>query len=177
MSLLFEYGIQTEDSTHRLHIDVKNMKAFIFSTPDGVTALPEPVSITSDDDWDAGDYYIIYPTWANGKPTARGIRIPPDRITGCTTVNIPGILSPLKAVSFDTTSEKGRLAESIGLEMLKAGLIPISMNAEFVTVKDMQITGVDAYCQPVKMEIKHDYDCFHRGLFLQTHERNEQKQF
>lgn len=171
-NLLVEWGIQTEDSTHHLHIDVWDNMAFIFPTSDGVNSLPDPVGCVNEEDWTASGYYIVYPKWANGYPTARGIRIQYSEINNCKAIKMPIHIDDNVDYDKMSTSEKGRLAEGISDMLLQAGAVPIQMSTVVVNAKDAQISGTDLTCNPIKIQIKFDRQCNKNGLFLQTHERN-----
>ena len=168
--LIIEYGIQTEDSTHRIHVDVIGKKVFVYKTQNGIDAMPEPISIKCENDWNAGDYYIIYPKWANGMPTARGIRIKHTDIKGCISANIPEKLIPNN--SAETTSEKGKAGVVIVVEMLQSGLLPLQFTVTEINDLQEQISGQDLHADKLLLQVKFDYGASQRGLFMQTHERN-----
>jgi hypothetical protein len=170
--LLYEWGIQTEDSTHHLHIDVFSNMAFVFPTADGVDSLPDPISCVTDEDYTAGGYYVVYPKWANGYPTARGIRVPYTDINNCKAIKMPIKIKGIDDFDRLSTSAKGRLAEGIGQMLMERGDIPIQLNTIYVNAKDAQIFGTDITCNQIKIQIKFDRYCYKNGIFLQTHERN-----
>jgi len=178
---LIEYGIQTEDSTHRVHIDAKNNWAFEFRTEAGIAALPPdprnengiPVY------WENDDYYLLSylphdpSLLGDGRfATARGTRLLLADIDGCKAHEIPkDILLKCQNLPQSTTSERGRKGEKIyelmrrdGIFILESGhSMPATLGADFI--------------EPIrKVEVKWDWNCLVRGLFLQTHEWNPYRQ-
>ena len=171
---LVEYGIQTEGTTHRIHVDVIRQVVFVYRTQDGIAAMPEPIGITCMDDWEANGYQLISPGWLKpedrGYATARGIRIPYKFIAECRGVRIPDVL-PIDTAENGTT-KKGREAVKIVTEMFKVGRIPLHIEIREVNTKSDQILGKDIDLDECVIQVKYDRACFERGLFMQTHEWN-----
>ena len=177
-SNLFEYGIQSEETTHRIHVDPAGGFVYSFRTDDGVTALPEPVAVNDDSEWECNGYRLVCWRYDN-KATARGIRIPWLGLKGCVRYEIPEDLrwAYWHPSNKATTSERGRAGENIALEMLKRGLISLIRNTSFVVSKRDQILGSDITEEKVTIQVKFDKYATRLGIFLQTHEWNPRKEF
>lgn len=170
---LFEYGIQTEDSSHRIHVDIYGRVLFIYKTIDGVAALPEPIRPVSESDWSINGYYLVsMDKRNNGFATARGIRVRYENINGCRMATIPDDLIGSDIFSAKSTSAKGNSGVSIAYKMLERGLVPFPFIVREVNNKTDQIKGVDLSVNEMTIQIKFDGRAFERGLFLQTHEWN-----
>ena len=161
---LYEYGIQTEKSTHRIHVDTDNKFVMVYRTQDGINVMPEPISIKNDDDWESGEYRIIKPKWAKGKPTARGIRILWNLIDGCDISRIPDSL--IENIPTSSTSKKGRCALEISISMLRNGEIPIRFDVVEINDHKDQISGLDLQADKLMLQVKFDKGSFKRGLFM-----------
>jgi hypothetical protein len=166
---LYEYGIQSEKSTHRIHVDVKDKVIFIYKTKDGINALPEPIKIVNDDDWIRGGYYIVKQKLYNREPSARGIRIPYQKISSCMSIHIP---ESILIDDCQTDSQRGVIGVRVAAGMLRMGLIPIQFDVSEINDKAQQISGLDLQADKLMIQVKYDWCCNERGLFLQTHEKN-----
>jgi len=174
--MLHEYGIQTEDSTHRVHVDMMGKKLFIYKTIDGITRLPEPILIKSYDDWEKHPYRLVKPGWNKKIPTARGTRVFYKSISNCVDVCIPqDLIDNHDVSSYSTTSEKGRIATDIVISMMERGLVPFAITVKNIDDKKFQIRGIDLETTNFLIQVKYDYECESRGIFLQTHENNPYK--
>lgn len=173
ISKLVEYGIQTEETTQRIHVDLENNFVLVYRTEQGLQAMPDPISICTVDDWEASGYYLVSPPWLKGSQigfaTARGIRIPYTNIDGCRGARIPDVMQ--NNCNGSTTS-KGRAALRIVSKMLQEGRLPIFLNITEVDEYKDQILGKDIdLCEEV-IQVKCDKTSYKRGLFMQTHEWN-----
>ncbi len=177
MSELVPYGIQNENSTHRVHLDATDDKLIVFETWAGIKALPEPVEVSSQDDWVANGYYLVKPQWNNYSPTARGIRVHYENITGALAIDIPPDFADVfdRPTSASDTSSKGQYAQALVDMMLQDGRIPIKFKTREIVNRLDQIRGIDLEAEPLSVQIKFDMGCYARGVFLQTHERNPYK--
>jgi hypothetical protein len=167
---LFEYGIHTENTTHRIHVDTQQGGVVIYKTAEGVAAMPPPISIQSPDDWEVAGYYLIKPQWAKGAVTARGIRIQWKDIKNARAIKIPESVT-LEADA-NTTTEKGKVGVFVAKTMLGMGCIPIQFDIKEIDDKLEQISGNDLQADKLIIQVKFDMGCIKRGLFMQTHERN-----
>jgi len=174
---LSEFGIQTETSTYRCHVDFLNNMVILFKTAEGLAAMPEPIGISKSADWEAGDYYVLSCGDARkqGIATARGIRIDHRDINDAKAIEIPYDLR-LNTRELDR-SAKGRRAEEVVDIMIKRGLIVIPAIFVPVSSKSRQLEGVDSESKNIPLQVKHDKGCYRRGVFLQTHEWNHKKEF
>jgi len=175
---LHEYGIHTEDSTHRVHVDIVSKKIFIYKTANGVSILPEPISVKKDEDFEAGWYRLVRPRWNNFIPTARGVRVFYAKIEDCVSVDIPEnfIEEFMTPEDYTSTTAKGEVATKIVIGMMDKGLVPFAISVQNIDDIKFQIKGVDLQTSNFLIQVKFDYDCFSKGLFLQTHEINPYKQ-
>lgn len=169
---LFEYGIQTEKTTHRIHVDI-NGYVIIYKTECGIDAMPEPIHVSSYDEWEISGYYLL--TQPNMPPgygafaTARGVRVPYAMILNCRGVRIPPHIIP--DIKRDTGA-KGREAIRIVAKMFEEGRIPLQCTIKEINKISDQILGRDIDIGESVIQVKHDFGCFSRGLFMQTHEWN-----
>lgn len=175
---LVEYGVHTEQTTHRLHVDTAAGKVIVFRTRDGVRAMPDPVRVASKHHWELGNYYLVAfgsPASPNGTryATARGCRISAAHIHEARDVTIPTQL--LRERTAQTTSGKGVIAVRIVSVMLRHGLIPLAFDVKEVNEYAAQIRGVDLSLETMLLQVKYDDGCSTRGLFMQTHEWNPNK--
>lgn len=177
MSNLIEYGVQNEESTHRIHFDISCNSLVVYETYAGARALPEPVQVNNTDDWEVNGYYLVYPRYTHGIPTSRGIRIPYWEIGGSKVVDIPEwVVADLNTPTTNSDpSEKGKYAQVVVDRMMSEGYIPFKFKTHEIIDKNMQIKGIDLESNQLKIQIKFDYGCIERGLFLQTHESNPNK--
>lgn len=171
ISKLIEYGIHTENTTHRIHVDFENGKIFVFLTSDALSILPGLIKPIAPGDWEDAGYYLVSPRWLQGdqvgKATARGIRIKSANIPRCREVSF----LPRNTNSYNT-SQKGHCAVSTVVSAFAAGDIPLHLKALEVVGKSDQIKGRDLFTDDILIQVKHDSGCAKRGLFFQTHEWN-----
>ena len=172
MYSLYEYGIQTEGSTHRIHVDVVGKRIFIYKTSCGIAALPEPIIPVYEYDWEKNGYYLVKPSWSNRQPTARGIRLPYKNIVDCVSVRIPDNLLGGDDTRNYSTSQKGNMAANIIIDMMERGYVPFAITVQNIDDKCDQIKGIDLQTTNFLIQVKFDMGCCERGLFIQTHERN-----
>jgi hypothetical protein len=175
---LFEHGIQTERSTHRIHVDVQYGYVYLFRREDVLSVMPDPVSIVEPVDWIRSGYYLV--SFRKDKlATARGIRINHSDIPGCEKIAIPEdlMMNHVYAAVYceTTTSQRGRIGEDITDEMFERGMIRIPGRMTKVIDRDGQIKGVDFVQESILPEVKFDKGCTVKGIFLQTHEWNPNK--
>ena len=172
LSKLKPYGIQSEKTTHRIHVDFDGCCLFIYKTENGVKALPDPIEPKEGDDFEKGGYKIVCPPWLKEKDknlaTARGIRLPYENIIGCRIVEFPYSVNTEEM----TTSQKGQKAVDAVVYFFKEGMIPLHLNISEVLDKADQIKGKDIDLGDIVIQVKHDIACKKRGIFLQTHECN-----
>ena len=171
---LFEYGIHTEKTTHRIHVSSGDRKMFVYQTHEGIDAMPEPISIYKPLDWTASGYYLLASPQAKksnpGYATARGIRVPYNLIRNCRGINIPEhIVATTKDIS---TTGKGQLAVGIVIHMAAEGRLPIQFQIREINTKREQILGQDIDLSEAIIQVKHDGPAYEKGLFMQTHEWN-----
>jgi hypothetical protein len=172
---LFPYGIQSESSTHRAHVDLENHHVIVFQTRDAIAILPSPIWPESPEEWTTPPYELIKPSWAppdyirNGWATARGVRIDWHMIPGARDIAIPKDMH--QRTGGQSTSKKGAIACQIIANMASANLLLLPMQIVEVDDRAQQIAGTDGEAR-IALQVKHDGGCWRRGVFLQTHERN-----
>lgn len=179
---LFESGIQTEDSTHRVHVDLPNRKLYVFETREGVKKLPEPIKPVEKRDWET---FLGYELKSYGRfkinkiATSRGLRVKWHDISGCREFDIPPSIEISDEINGENldTSQKGDMAIAIAQKMFALGLVTITIAIDLVQTTYDQLKGIDAQSRPIKIQIKCDRWCNLHGLFLQTHERNFEHKF
>lgn len=182
ISYLFFSGIQTEKSTHRVHIDLQGKRLYIFETQKGIDALPEPIEPKELGDWESYCGYQLksYGRYKDRKlATARGIRVRYGEVSGCQEIIIPDEIIIPEEIQGDNreklgTSEKGKMAENVAAKMFSLKLVPIMSAINLVRDRHDQLSGIDADAK-IHIQIKCDSYCSQWGLFLQTHEWNPDK--
>jgi hypothetical protein len=183
ISKLIAYGIQSESSTHRVHVDLPERKLYIYRTEEGVKVLPDPIIPLDIYDWEGTYYnYPYYTLRSQGKykdlkiATSRGARVDAKDIGGCREINIPDDIPIPADVSNGynlTTTSLGQIAVSVTKEMGKRNMLVVDIQITEVNIYLDQIKGIDAKSHnPVLLQIKCDRWCSKNGLFLQTHEWN-----
>lgn len=168
---LFEYGIRTENSDVRAHVCVLARKVYAFRTKDGVTLL------------DTGNYTLkpAYQTGVVGRTTL-GAPIPIKHFPDLRVIKLPGWEIWSAFTETARTSEKGRLAVQVVVDLLSRGGFPLWVIASDDDRKSIQIKGTDIVVfARQKIQVKCDYkggeghkDCT-GNLFIQTAERNPLK--
>jgi hypothetical protein len=158
---LINYGIQDEQSDWRIHISVCNNTAYIFQTKDGKREVEN-------------GRYRLRPVFQRGIKTAMGAAVPIGNIPGILKIFIP--YSILRQVGFapeDGTSEKGKKAAQVVVEMLKLGLLPFFGSFKEITDTGLQIRGTDIQVGAVRIQVKCDWNAGNTGnIYLQTQECN-----
>lgn len=165
---LIEYGIHTEDSDIRAHCSPSTMKVYVYRTKAGLEALSKKE-------------YKVKPAFQPGVsgPTATGWLVPPGDIPGLRTIPL-GPTWWKKFHKEDSTSNKGKAAVELVVELLKIGHFPLWISAGESSDSDVQIKGTDIVIfARKKIQVKCDW---HAGdpsksgcLFLQQSERNPLK--
>lgn len=168
---LFNYGIRTENSDVRAHVCVLARKVYAFRTRDGVNLL------------DTGKYCLkpAYQPGVVGR-TALGAPIPIKDFPDLRVIKLPCWERWNDFSETDRTSEKGRLAVQIIVDLLARGGFPLWVIASDDDRKGIQIKGTDIVVfARQKIQVKCDYkggeghtSCT-GNLFIQTAERNPLK--
>ena len=161
---LIAYGIQNEKSDMRAHVSVIAKSVYIFPTECGKKAIEK-------------GSYKIKPTWTNNIKTAEGYCIPPDKIENCQRILIPKDIFDRVSIKIEeSTTIKGNKAVAVVIEMLKRGLIPLTLQINEVTDADLQIQGMDILVKTRgRIQVKCDYRAGYPGtgnLYLQVAECN-----
>lgn len=169
---LFDYGIHNEASNIRAHVGVLSRTLFVFPTSEGVKVMKNFPMVQA---YQPGVKY----------PTAKGYIVPPMAIANMRYI-------PFRESRCDgfyehlTTSEKGDRAVEIVNDCLKCGRFPLWLEGDFVTEKEIQITGTDIIVKGTwKIEVKCDFKASLKknnphvqctgNLYLQTAECNPHK--
>lgn len=175
---LFDYGIQNEESDLRTHVCFKAGIVYVFETSAGRKAIER---------YDYKDKFAGQPG-VNG-PTGKGKAVPIEAIRGVTETYIPDLLIRRYPIfREDDTSVKGRKAEAIVKEIIRAGRFPFPNKWNHVNPAcvDIQHVGVDLiviYPHEIRIQVKCDYLGGSKmlggtgNLFLQTAERNPKRKF
>lgn len=177
LSMLKPYGIQSEKTTHRIHVDFDGGAVFIYRTEDGIARLPHPILPTKNCEYEINDYYVIVPSWLKPEDkekrlaTSRGIRIPYTSIKNCQMVEFDERFDTKQM----TTTQKGAQAVKSVIELFSRGKLPLHLTVLEVRDRKDQILGKDIDIGNVVIQIKHDHHARANGLFLQTHECNPYK--
>jgi hypothetical protein len=167
---LVQYGIQTEDSDMRVHISAVSRRAYVYLTKSGLDAIQ------------SGNFrkVAVYTKYIK---TAEGYLVPPDKIPGCYSVNIPDE-DWIEINNLESTSEKGRKAVEITKRLLKRKLISVPVSIAEITDEVMQVKGTDIYVSArVQIQVKCDFSAGHKeyggtgNLFLQISECNPFKRY
>jgi hypothetical protein len=161
---LVAHGIQEDASDMRIHIAFGDRYAFVFPTHSAQKA------ISSD-----GKQYPAFRASQDGTNliTGTGYRVPWTDIEGCKRFWIPReVLDAVSPRITDSTSEKGRKAESVAWELIRLGTIAVSVSCRPVTDTDDQIKGTDLRISGPAIQVKCDWWAGSRGLAIQTHECN-----
>ena len=159
---LVEYGLTTEESDYRAHVDLRSGVVILFPTEAAREQL-------------LSGEYEVYPVTnrLSRIVTAEGARVPHEDIAGAWLVKIPRQLQ-LDEIP-NGPVEKGRLAESIFGAMLNSGLITFPV----AQIRDRanQLRGVDYEAPRTGIQVKCDLGALHRGVFLQIRECNPYRQY
>jgi len=164
---LVSYGIQTEVSDIRVHVSVATRRAYVYPTSSGLAAVQS-------------GKYRKRPAFTGNIITAEGYLIPPDDIEGCKSVRIPDdVMDRLQFSEYESTTIKGEKAIEVTKELIKRGLIPITLTVQDVTDEDMQVLGADIIVKArLKFQVKCDWRAGPReyggtgNLYLQVAECN-----
>lgn len=167
--MLHEHGIQNESSHVRAHVGVLARSIFVFLTKHGRAAC-EAVDISEAVAYQPGVAY----------PTARGKKVPLDRIRDLRTLDLSAWPVWDKFDKNASTSEKGRRAVSVVLHALRLGAFPFWVSASESQDARIQISGTDIVCaNRTLIQVKCDWTAGPRtvpgcsgNLFLQTAELN-----
>lgn len=165
---LFEYGIQTENSDIRAHVSVVNKTVYVFPTKNGIRTIAEHPECVSRPAFQPG---------VNGE-TARGFPVSVEWIED---------LRRRKFQSWEgwemfserlSTTQKGKLAVSCVVEIMKRGLFPFWIDVSESNRENVQLKGTDilVFCRK-RIQVKCDFRGGDRplgtgNLFLQHAERN-----
>lgn len=167
---LVDYGIQNEQSDVRMHIGVYAQQIYVYKTQDGRESI-DPAK------------HRKAPAYTNNIQTATGWLIPPDDIKDCHQLRIPNDIFDQSEIAKypekGNQGEKGKAATYIASEMLKAGLVPLSLRITEINDKKMQIMGIDITIKAnIRIQVKCDYRAgighprCTGNLFLQIQECN-----
>jgi len=172
---LVRYGIQNEHSHIRVHVCPRARRVYVYPTIRGIEAI------------ESGKHRRVYGTQSGVSfATSEGYLVPPFEIRECVSLSInPNVWRHMNFNESDDTSTKGGKAESMIVQMLKRGMLPIPAIGENIADADMQISGCDIYIKPNalrKQEIVIQVKCDYPGgeseyggtgnLFLQIAECN-----
>ena len=182
---LVEYGIEDETTDFRAHVCPVVKRVYVFETKSGVRAIRESglkraeVYSACAKCW--GDKPDCLICGGKGKIlTALGHPIPVSAIPGVSEVSLPPAWWEKAGIDeSQSTSEKGDRAVKIVTGMIKTGRFPFMVSHEFITDRDIQISGTDIR---VNLTLDVQVKCDFRGgdvalggtgnLFIQTHESN-----
>ena len=167
---LVDYGIQDEQSDVRIHVGVYSQEVYVYKTQDGRDSI-DPIK------------HRKVPVWTGNIQTATGYVVPLDDIKDCQVLPVPDDIFDRSGIAQypekGYQGEKGKAATYIASEMLKTGLIPLSLRITEVDDKKMQILGEDIRVKAnIKIQVKCDYRAGNGhprctgNLFLQTQECN-----
>jgi hypothetical protein len=165
---LISYGIQSEESDMRAHVSVSNATVYLFPTYCGVKAIQSRPQNTA------------RPAYTGQTITAMGYAVPIKEIQQLKPIPIPqDVFEKAKFTKDDDTSAKGAKAVYVVKEMIKRGLIPVTLKPEEVTDENMQIKGTDILITAVcKLQVKCDWRAGQTGnVYLQIAERNISKAY
>lgn len=170
---LFNYGIHTEKSDVRAHVSFAAKKVFVFKTLKGLEAIQKHSLKVAE----------AFQPGVNGS-TAAGYLCPPDLIDDIRRIR----LAPYRFTGwkFDaTTSDKGKWAVEIVVELAKAGRFPIWVSVRDDERESIQIKGTDIVVFARQhIQVKCDWRAGDKTkdgtmcsgyLFLQIAERNPLK--
>jgi len=166
---LVDYGIQNDKSDVRIHVGALSLQIYVFKTAHGRKSI-QP-------------HHKEVPVYTKGIKTALGKLVPISDVIDCQAIEIPLDIYTLSALGQYPENghqgEKGKAAVYIAVEMLKRGLIPITLRITEVNEKTMQIEGEDVNVKAnVKIQVKCDYRAGNGhqrcagNLFLQVAECN-----
>lgn len=173
-------GIQTEKSDLRAHVSISARGVYLFPTKNGskITDQCRKMELGGQK-----PPYFKVQVKTGQIVTAEGYLVPPDDIPGCLRIPIP--LSVFLGANFKPedqygcTTIRGDKAVAIVKEMLKLGLIPVTLEVNEVTDQDLQISGTDIIVKAqARIQVKCDWRAGHRdfggtgNLFLQVAECN-----
>jgi hypothetical protein len=143
---LVDYGIQNEGSDIRAHVCVNAKVVYVYPTSEGIAAIER-------------GRYTPRPVYTGQIQTATGYAVPPSNINRCLPVNVKSLFVKYPINFSDSTSEKGRKAVQIVIDMLRIGYFPFFVAAEEVTDQNLQIEGTDIYVNArMKIQVKCDFE-------------------
>jgi hypothetical protein len=170
---LWPHGIQSENASIRVHIDVYHCKAMVFFVEDAIDWMERlgfPISkIIKPSDWVVGGYRFVRDK--NGKVTARGIRA---KISNSFYIKIHDIDCCAMSDAIGLV-RKGMEGEKIFKHNFRQYIVRSAMHAENISGFDYVVKGPFVGSHPIiihKAQVKYDKRSFTRGVFLQTHENN-----
>ncbi len=167
---LVNHGIQNENSDIRAHVGVLAQRLYIYKTEAGRQVI-------------ANSNYRKAPVYTGKIQTATGYLVPVEDIPGLQSIPIPRPIFEASGIAEHPEQgyhrQKGKSALHIVVEMLKAGLVPVTLQITEVNDKKMQIGGEDIRVKAdIRIQVKCDYRAG-RGherctgnLFLQVAECN-----
>lgn len=168
---LFEYGVQNEKSDIRAHVAVLAKKIYIYRTKEAVSLL------------NSGKY-SLKPAYQEGVqgPTALGAPVPIKDFRDLRTVTWNGCPYWDGWHEKLSTSQKGKKAIEVVVDLLKYGRFPLWIEVEEDKRQNIQIKGTDivVFCKQ-HIQVKCDYrageghELCTGNLYLQTKERNPLK--
>ena len=169
---MVHYGIQNEKVDLRAHVGVNTRRVYVF-TPEAGTKATESGT------------YIGRPVYTGNIVTAYGYAVPWDEVEGCRWFDIPDDVMTMAGFRLNMgTSEKGKRAEFVVIEMVRRGIIPLMLDVVRNEDFDSQLLGSDVLVRLAKdIQSKCDWRCGHRELggtgrlYLQTKECNPLRQF
>lgn len=165
---LIEYGVQNDGSDYRIHVGYKTQHIYVFPTGQGKEYISRQHGLE------------LKNAYQDGMVTARGYAVPTSHLKDLREILIPPALyREYIILEKMTTSDKGRLATCIALEMLKKNLVPLSVNVSITDDTTMQVNGTDILIDSKwKIQVKCDFNAGRRDLggtgnvFLQIEECN-----
>jgi len=161
-----EYGINDECSDIRAH--VSDAVAYIFRTE----TIKELISIKSYPSRKA-----MQPGY--NEPTAKGYIVNISDIKGLRKINTKGWQDIHPFHPAMNTSEKGKWAVSLVIDLLKYGHFPLWIEAKQTEDIKIDISGTDIFlANRQRIQVKCDYPARRTGnLYIQTHEINPLKMY
>ena len=175
MNNLFTHGITTELSDLRIHVSPISGYVYMFTQECMRAAI-------------AQGNFPQAPTYVNGKQSALGWLVPTDAVEKYGWINKGRFKNLQERFGYRdnmSTSEKGRVAVAAVKWLVEHEKMPLGINTfQEVNIKPLQILGVDAVLgwkdrrATIWAEIKLDAKAAPgRNLYIQSHEKNEFKQY
>jgi len=168
--MMYNYGIQNEESDLRAHVSVCNGTVYTFLPASAMAAIAAHPEVGQRPAYQPGVNHA----------TAQGYPMPIKYISGVQAIKIPReIFSQANFSQNDSTSTKGNKAVFCVKEMLKMNLIPFAFRVDEVSDRTLQIQGTDILVSAkYRIQVKCDWKIGQTGnIYLQTQECNPLKNY